>query len=99
MESKEKLPAVLQRADDLDARLRRMDLRLRLAAFWRRLEAAEKEAFFVRCDASNNPAAATSLGRVNIQIGFAPLRPAEFIILGIQVQAGGMAAPPAKARP
>jgi exodeoxyribonuclease VII large subunit len=34
----------LQRADDLDARLRRMDLRLRLAAFWRRLEAAEKEA-------------------------------------------------------
>ena len=34
----------LQRADDLDARLRRMDPRLRLAAFWRRLEAAEKGA-------------------------------------------------------
>jgi exodeoxyribonuclease VII large subunit len=34
----------LQRMDDLDARLRRMDLRLRFATLWRRLEAAEKEA-------------------------------------------------------
>lgn len=34
----------LQHVDDLDARLRRMDPRLRLAAFWRRLDAAEKDA-------------------------------------------------------
>ena len=33
-----------RRALDLDARLRRMDLRLRFAAGWRRLEAAERDA-------------------------------------------------------
>ena len=33
-----------RRALDLDARLRRMDLRLRFAAGWRRLEAAQREA-------------------------------------------------------
>jgi exodeoxyribonuclease VII large subunit len=48
----ERASALLQRAlgrrlqfvDDLDARLRRMDPRLRLAAFWRRLDAVEKDA-------------------------------------------------------
>jgi hypothetical protein len=42
-----------------------------------------KEAFFIKCDATTTTQADIDNGRVNIQIGFAPLRPAEFIIFNI----------------
>jgi len=40
-------------------------------------------AYFVKCDADNNPDATVSQGIVNITVGFAPLYPAEFVIIQI----------------
>src|ERR1039458_2056189 len=41
-------------------------------------------AFFVKCDAEQNPPADQNLGIVNIIVGFAPLKPAEFVVISIQ---------------
>ncbi|MGG7566524.1 phage tail sheath family protein [Rhodovulum sp. DZ06] len=41
------------------------------------------EAFFVRCDASTTTQADIDLGRVNIDVGFAPLKPAEFVVISL----------------
>jgi uncharacterized protein len=41
------------------------------------------EAFFVRCDASTMTQQEIDRGIVNLVVGFAPLRPAEFVIIGI----------------
>jgi uncharacterized protein len=46
------------------------------------------DAYLVQCDANNNPQAQIDLGIVNILVGFAPLYPAEFVIISIQQQAG-----------
>ena len=45
--------------------------------------AKASEAFFVVIDESNNPATARGLGQLYIDIGIAPARPAEFIIIRI----------------
>lgn len=42
-----------------------------------------EEAFYVKCDATNNPLATTSNGQLNIEIGVAPSLPAEFIVFRI----------------
>lgn len=47
-----------------------------------------QQAFFVKCDAENNPQASINLGIVNILVGFAPLLPAEFVVISIQQMAG-----------
>lgn len=41
-------------------------------------------AYFVKCDAENNPQASIDQGIVNILVGFAPLYPAEFVVIQIQ---------------
>jgi uncharacterized protein len=41
---------------------------------------------FVRCDASTTTQADIAAGVVNIQIGFAPIKPAEYVVLIIQQQ-------------
>lgn len=46
------------------------------------------DAYFVRCDAETNPQADIDRGIVNILVGFAPLKPAEFVILKFQQMAG-----------
>jgi hypothetical protein len=46
------------------------------------------QAYFVKCDNQTTTAAAQNAGIVNIQVGFAPLKPAEFIVLQIQQSAG-----------
>lgn len=46
------------------------------------------EAGFVRCDATTTSPEDIDAGRVNIQIGFAPVRPAEFLIVNVQQIAG-----------
>lgn len=46
--------------------------------------ATEDEAFFVRCDATTTTPSDIDRGLMNLQIGFAPLRPAEFVMLTIQ---------------
>jgi len=43
--------------------------------------------YLVQCDANNNPPDQVALGIVNILVGFAPLYPAEFVIISIQQQA------------
>jgi phage tail-like protein len=42
-----------------------------------------QQAFFVRCDASTMTQHEIDDGIVNLVVGFAPLRPAEFVIIGI----------------
>ncbi len=47
-----------------------------------------QQAYFVKCDAENNPQASIDQGVVNILVGFAPLYPAEFVVIQIQQMAG-----------
>ena len=47
-----------------------------------------QQAYFVICDASTNPQSSINLGIVNVLVGFAPLKPAEFVVLQIQQMAG-----------
>jgi len=43
-----------------------------------------QEAYLVKCDAENNPQNDIDRGIVNILVGFAPLKPAEFVLVHIQ---------------
>lgn len=47
-----------------------------------------KDAFFVKCDAETTTQNDRDNGIVNILVGFAPLKPAEFVVIGIQQIAG-----------
>jgi hypothetical protein len=49
------------------------------------------DAYFVRCDKNTTTQNDINLGIVNIAVGFAPLKPAEFVILKIQQIAGAIA--------
>ncbi len=49
---------------------------------------APKDAYFVKCDADTTTQNDVDLGVVNIQVGFAPLKPAEFVVLRLQQMAG-----------
>jgi uncharacterized protein len=48
------------------------------------------KAFFVKCDAETTTQNDRNLGIVNIEVGFAPLKPAEFVIITIQQIAGDL---------
>jgi phage tail sheath protein FI len=50
--------------------------------------ATPREAYFVKCDASTTTQNDRNLGIVNIVVGFAPLKPAEFVVLYLQQIAG-----------
>jgi phage tail sheath protein FI len=45
--------------------------------------ATPEEAFFVKCDAENNPPETRDVGQLIIDIGLAPVKPAEFVIFRI----------------
>jgi phage tail sheath protein FI len=47
-----------------------------------------KEAYFVKCDAETTTQDDVNLGIVNIVVGFAPLKPAEFVVIKLQQMAG-----------
>jgi phage tail sheath protein FI len=47
-----------------------------------------QEAYFVKCDKETTTQNDINLGIVNIVVGFAPLKPAEFVVLQIQQMAG-----------
>ena len=47
------------------------------------------EAFFVKCDQETTTNADVVQGILNVLIGFAPLKPAEFVIIRIQLKTGG----------
>jgi uncharacterized protein len=55
----------------------------RQGAFQQSSKRAEADSFFVTCDETNNPQSEIDLGRVNVLVGFAPLKPAEFVIVSI----------------
>jgi phage tail sheath protein FI len=46
------------------------------------------DAYFVKCDAETTTQNDINLGIVNVVVGFAPLKPAEFVIITIQQKAG-----------
>ena len=47
-----------------------------------------REAYFVKCDAETTTQSDIDRGIVNILVGFAPLKPAEFVVIRIQQMAG-----------
>ncbi len=49
-----------------------------------------QDAFFVKCDAETTTQNDRNLGIVNVWVGFAPLKPAEFVVLYIQQIAGAL---------
>lgn len=70
-------------------------IRLNVGAFMNNLfrqgafqGSASRDAYFVRCDKTTTTQNDINLGIVNIVVGFAPLKPAEFVILKLQQIAG-----------
>ncbi|MCW3819214.1 phage tail sheath subtilisin-like domain-containing protein [Micromonospora sp. DR5-3] len=55
----------------------------RQGAFQQSESHAESDSFFVTCDSTVNPQTEIDLGRVNVVVGFAPLKPAEFVVVTI----------------
>ena len=47
-----------------------------------------QQAYFVKCDGETTTQDDINRGIVNILVGFAPLRPAEFVVIHIQQMAG-----------
>lgn len=52
--------------------------------------AAPKDAYFVKCDSETTTQNDINQGIVNILVGFAPLKPAEFVVISIQQIAGNL---------
>jgi len=48
-----------------------------------------QEAFFVKCDAENNPPENRDLGILTVEIGISPVKPAEFVVFRISQFADG----------
>ncbi|MHC4203025.1 MAG: phage tail sheath C-terminal domain-containing protein [Planctomycetota bacterium] len=70
-------------------------IRLNVSAFMHRLfrqgafqGTTPQKAYLVKCDSETTTQADINLGIVNIVVGFAPLKPAEFVIIKIQQLAG-----------
>jgi uncharacterized protein len=70
-------------------------IRLNLGAFMHNLfrqgafqGMTPKDAYFVKCDKETTTQNDINLGIVNIVVGFAPLKPAEFVVIKIQQMAG-----------
>jgi uncharacterized protein len=55
----------------------------RQGAFQQSPKRDEAHSFFVVCDETVNPQSEIDLGRVNVIVGFAPLKPAEFVVITI----------------
>ena len=50
-----------------------------------------KDAYFVKCDKDTTTQSDINRGIVNIIVGFAPLKPAEFVVIKLQQMAGQLA--------
>lgn len=63
-----------------------------LLGLWREgalFGATPEQAYFVKCDAETNPPDSIDLGRLIVEVGIAPVKPAEFVIFRIsQFQSG-----------
>jgi uncharacterized protein len=51
-----------------------------------------RDAYFVKCDAETTTQNDINLGIVNIVVGFAPLKPSEFVVIRLQQMAGQVSA-------
>lgn len=63
-----------------------------LTTFWSQgglAGASPASAYFVKCDSTNNPQSSIDNGYVNIQVGVALQRPAEFVVINIGQYNGG----------
>lgn len=74
-------------------------IRLNIGAFMQRLfrqgafqGESSRDAYFVKCDSETTTQPDIDLGIVNIIVGFAPLKPAEFVIIKLQQIAGDIQA-------
>lgn len=72
-------------------------IRLNVGAFMHNLfrqgafqGSSPREAYFVKCDKETTTQNDINLGIVNIVVGFAPLKPAEFVVIKIQQIAGDL---------
>ncbi len=70
-------------------------LRLNISAFMNNLfrqgafqGQTAREAYLVKCDSETTTQNDINLGVVNVVVGFAPLKPAEFVVIKIQQLAG-----------
>ena len=50
--------------------------------------ATPRDAYFVKCDSQTTTQTDINLGILNVIVGFAPLKPAEFVVISIQQMAG-----------
>jgi phage tail sheath protein FI len=73
-------------------------IRLNLGAFMQNLfrqgafqGRTPREAYFVKCDKETTTQTDRNSGIVNIWVGFAPLKPAEFVVIKLQQIAGDIA--------
>jgi len=76
---------------DLWSRVRR-DVGAFLTGVWRSgalFGLTPEQAFFVKCDEELNPADVRDRGQLVIEIGLAPVKPAEFVIFRLSQFAGG----------
>lgn len=53
--------------------------------------ATPQEAFYVKCDGETNPAEVIDAGQLVVEIGIAPVKPAEFVVFRIAQFSGGTA--------
>ena len=53
--------------------------------------ATPDQAFFILCDESNNPASSVDEGKLVVDVGIAPVKPAEFVVFRISQWQGGTA--------
>ena len=51
--------------------------------------ATPEEAFYVKCDAELNPPAVRDVGMLIVEVGIAPVKPAEFVIFRFKQMSGG----------
>src|SRR5581483_11403169 len=73
-------------------------IRLNVGAFMQNLfrqgafqGSTPKDAYFVKCDKETTTQNDINLGIVNVVVGFAPLKPAEFVVIKLQQMAGQIA--------
>ncbi|MGO3183885.1 MAG: phage tail sheath family protein [Aequorivita sp.] len=68
-----------------------VQIRLNIESFMQNMyregafQGSTKEAYFVKCDSETTTQNDINLGIVNILVGFAPMKPAEFVILELQL--------------
>jgi phage tail sheath protein FI len=70
----------------------RRDVGAFLTTVWRDgalFGATPAQAFFVKCDAELNPAEIRDQGKLVIEVGMAPVKPAEFVIFRFSQFSGG----------